>query len=74
MKFTKNALISFFSELKHISFIFDVRLTCELKYTVHLSKTACEIFDFQLCFSFINVYFFVHQKLGLINRHNSFKN
>ena len=36
----------FFYELQLISFTFDSRFLCEMKYMVRLSKSVCVIFHF----------------------------
>ena len=56
---TKNALFFLSRALTHHSFTFNLRFLHELKHKAVLSKTMCEIFEFQFRFAFIKVYIFV---------------
>ena len=59
---TKNALVFLLLAPAHHNFSFKLRLLCELKHKVRLSKTLCGISHFWFSFTFIRVYNFVQQK------------
>ena len=60
------------------SFTFNLQFLYELRRKVHLSKTLCEIFHFQICvvFIFISLYFFSTNRTDslTLKRHNFFQN
>ena len=58
---TKNAHFFLSRAPTHHSFTFNLRFLYELKHTVRLSKTVCEISHFRFDFVFIKVYIFVQQ-------------
>ena len=57
---TKNVLFFLLQAPTHHSFTFNLRILCELKHKVRLSKSACGIFHFQNLV-YINVYIFNQQ-------------
>ena len=55
----KNAIFSLLQAPTHLSFTFNSRFLCELKYKVHLSKILCGIFDFRFRFVYLRICIFV---------------
>ena len=62
----KNTLFFLSQVPTHHSFTFNLRILCELKHKVRLSKTVCGIFHFRFRFILIKVYIFVQQNVWIL--------
>ena len=67
---TKNALFFLSRAPTYHSLTFNLQYLYEMKHKIRLSKTVCEIFQFQFGFVFIKVYIFVQQNASTLSLQN----